>query len=552
MAFVSAMNSPLTAGTKEGVKGSDVYTEEGVGDLRVALFTQLVRGLDEGSIDTLVRKILPLGPDFVSDLIVMAFQTRDVRGGKGERDLFYSFIKAVLRKKRTWAYDLLKLVPEYGCWRDLWELHLDFVGAVDQIVLEQFRLDQESEKPSLLAKWLPREGSKHSYSAVHFARLLFPTKEPVDLNNKKQLAYQLRQYRKTVAYLNKLIDTTEVKMCANQWATINPQHVPGRLMHRNKLAFFNQKKEHGEVVERYPDSEDRVDCADKFKALLKDVKEGKVVMKGANVVMPHELVHEIQQTFYQPGSQEEEETRQAQWDAIRQKTLEAGGLGKVVPMCDFSGSMDGVPKEVSLALGILISEVATSAFKDHILTFDSDPQWHSFTGKTTLREKVVSVGRLGQGLSTDFQKACDLILKRLVEHKVAPEDAPTDLLVLTDMGFDQASNSSYYNRKTSPWQTHFQMIRDAFQAQGYQTPRIVCWNLRAEYKDFHARAHEEGVVQLSGWSPSVLKAIQGEGIKVETPYGGMRRLLDDARYDPVREAVNRLIRSAGEDTVRSA
>lgn len=541
MAFVAAMNTPLT---KEGVKGSDVYTEEGVGDLRVALFTQLVRGQREDYINNLVEKILPLGQDFVRDLVVMAFQTRDVRGGKGERDLFYSLIRAVLKHRIEWATDLIRLIPEYGCWRDLWELHMHFPKAVDKIVLEQFRLDQESEKPSLLAKWLPREKSQHDQLARHFARLFFP--------NQKTIQGQLRMYRKVIAFLNRLIDTTEIKMCANTWAQINPKHVPGRLMKRNKLAFFNQKKERGANVDRYPASEDRMKCAENFRQLLQDVKEGKTTMKGAHVLMPHELVAEIQTTFYNPESKEVEDTRQAQWDAIRAKTLEAGGLGKIVPMCDFSGSMDGVPKEVSLALGILISEVSSTAFKDHILTFDSTPQWHSFTGKTSLREKVVSVGHLGQGLSTNFQAACDLILKRLVEHKVAPEDAPTDLLVLTDMGFDQANNQSHYNVKSTPWQTHFQMIRAAFAKEGYQMPRIVCWNLRAEYKDFHAHAHEEGVVQLSGWSPAVLKAIQGEGIKVETPYMGMRRILDDERYDPVRDVVNRLLLSSAQEIVRSA
>jgi hypothetical protein len=359
----------------------------------------------------------------------------------------------------------------------------------------------------------------------------------------------MRVYRRTCAFLNKKIDTSEVKMCGKVWATINPDHVPGRLMKRCKLAFFNQREvkigrsEH--IVERCPGVEDRVTCAQNFKEHLEDVKSGKKEMKGANVTMPHEHVHEI---LHKNVSEEGLDTIQAQWGA---ETLKAGGLGKVVPMCDFSGSMAGVPKEVSLALGILISEVASPAFADHILTFDSTPRWHSFTGKNTLQEKVRSIGGLGQGLSTDFQKACDLVLSRLVEHKVAPEDAPTDLLVLTDMGFDQACGAgaySYYtgntyalNTKQKPWQTHFQMIRENFARHGYQPPRIICWNLSAQYKDFHAQAHEQGVLQLSGWSPAVLKALQTTGIQVETPYQGMRALLDSERYDAVRAVVNEVL-----------
>jgi hypothetical protein len=551
MAFVAAMNSPDLV--KQGVKGSDVYTEEGVGDLRVTFFTQLVRGLDKNEIERNVSQIMSKDFNYVRDLIVMAFQTRDIRGGKGERDLFYTLMANILTIQPSWTKALLELVPEYGCWKDMWELYPllteEHHRSMDAIVLERFRLDQESQHPSLLVKWLPREGSKYKTLAPRFAALFFPNTPSVG-------GQQLRMYRKTVAYLNKLCDTTEVKMCGGSWSTIEPSHVPGRLMKRCKSAFFNQKKDkRGQVSERYPGNDDRIVCAENFKELLKDVKEGKVVMKGGQTTMPHEHVAEIQRSYCSPSSVEEEATRQAQWDAIRAETQKAGGLGKVVPMCDFSGSMDGTPKEVSLALGILISEIASPTFKDHILTFDSTPTWHSFAGKQTLREKVESIGHLGQGLSTDFQAACDLVLRKLVENNVAPEDAPTDLLVLTDMGFDQACgahNYTYYNTKYVPWQTHFQMIRENFENHGYQAPRIVCWNLRAEYKDYHAKADEVGVVQLSGWSPSVLKAIQGNGIVVETPYMGMRRLLDDTRYDRVREVVNAILRPVGENKVRDA
>lgn len=529
--------------TKLGVKGSDVYTEAGVGDARVALFTRLVRGLSTTEIEAALRAAarLPNSDELLRDFAVMAFQTRDVRGGRGERDLFYAMLGAITKICPEWAPRLVSLVPEYGCWRDLWSLwslHPHLRIAIDMTVKEQFAVDQESTHPSLLVKWLPREGSKHDTLARHFAALLFPL-TPVEKGGR------MRVYRRALAFLNKAADTTEIKMCGRTWATITPSRVPGRLMKRCKHAFFNQKaaiSRRGLVEPRYPENEDRQHCASNFREHLADVAAGRTTMKGATTTMPHEHVHEILHS--RELSTEVAGVIEAQWAAIRQKVLEGGGLGRTVPMCDFSGSMDGVPKEVSLALGILISEVASPAFRDHILTFDSSPRWHSFAGRNSLQEKVRSVGRLGQGLSTDFQAACDLVLHRLVEHKVPREEAPTDLLVLTDMGFDAACGvdqySSYtgnkytHNTKQKLWETHFQIIRHNFEAAGYAPPRIVCWNLHAEYRDYHATAHEVGVVQLSGWSPAVLKAIQGAGVTVETPYMGMRRLLDDPRYDAVR------------------
>jgi hypothetical protein len=318
-------------------------------------------------------------------------------------------------------------------------------------------------------------------------------------------------------------------MCARQWSSIAPGSVPGQLLKRNKHAFFNKKpvvlrKRVVRLDDRFPDVPDRVACANNFKEHMSSERK----VNGGETTMPNEHVRNILRSY----DEEMDSVIQAQWSAIREETQAAGGLGDAVIMCDFSGSMDGVPKEVSLALGILGSEVAAPAFKDHILTFDSTPQWHSFAGLLTLREKVKSVGYLGQGTSTNFQAACELVLKRLIENKVPVAEAPKQLIVITDMGFDAAS-TGHYTKKTTPWETQFQMIRASFEACGYEPPLIVCWNVSAAYTDTHAKAEEVGVVQLSGWSPSVLKALQS-GLQVQTPYQGLRALLDSPRYDPVR------------------
>ena len=214
--------------------------------------------------------------------------------------------------------------------------------------------------------------------------------------------------------------------------------------------------------------------------------------------------------------------------------------------------MNGLPKLISLALGILVSEINHSAFKDHILTFDAEPKWHSFAGKNTLKEKLDSIrGDLGQGLNTNFYKACIRIVEKMKQAKVPVGDEPADLIVFTDMGFDAAiRDNNYYGHntvKSAVWDTQIQQIRYEFKkageevwgvGNGWKAPRIVIWNLSANFKDFHAAADQEGVVQLSGWSPSMLKALQKGGVQVMTPYQGMRVILDDERYDEVRKVWN--------------
>jgi hypothetical protein len=548
MAFVQAMNTPDL--TKKGVNGADVYTEEGVGDYRVSLFTMLNRGLEQSYIKDYVNKVYNRNiNDEMRDMFVMAFQTRDVRGGKGERRLFQNFVAALYEHDKEALHKALNLIPEYGCWRDMWELLRVIPELEDDIFDVTARIFKEDlikchsgqqTKMTLLAKWLPREGSG-TYPGL--ARKLANKIYSVDDSERKRIV----KYRKDTSFMNKALKTVEINMCGKTWAEIKPEAVPGRCLKIHNKAFLNEptKKHTGKSL-RFPDNEDRMECRKHFQEFVEALAKGEKKAHGANVVMPHELVV---QALASGTTQDELGINQGQWDSIREETLKLGGLGKCVPMCDFSGSMNGLPKLISLALGILVSEINHSAFKDHILTFDSEPKWHSFSGKNTLKEKLDSIkGNLGQGLNTNFYKACMRIVEKMKQAKVPVGEEPEDLIVLTDMGFDAASKEGggYYGHpmsKAPEWDTQIQQIRDEFkkageevwgEGNGWKPPRIVIWNLSKTFKDFHARADQEGVVQLSGWSPSMLKALQKGGVQVLTPYMGMRAILDDERYDAVR------------------
>jgi hypothetical protein len=550
MAFVQAMNTPDLS--KKGVNGADVYTEEGVGDYRVSLFTMLNRGLSTSYVNDYVGKVFNRKVnDEMRDMFVMAFQTRDVRGGKGERRLFQNFVSALYERDPSTLKMMLKLIPEYGCWRDMWDIMKDVPELetdILNIVKEQFVEDiikcqsgQES-KMSLLAKWLPRENSG-TYPGL--ARKISAFTHVFENSERKRLV----KYRKDTSMMNKALKTVEINMCGKTWRDIKPEAVPGRCLKIHNKAFLNEPvKLHTGKSLRFPDNEDRMECRKHFQEFIEAMAKGEKKAHGANVVMPHELVVKALSCH---ASQDELAINQGQWDSIREETLKLGGLGKCVPMCDFSGSMNGLPKLISLALGILVSEINHSAFKDHILTFDAEPQWHSFAGKNTLKEKLDSIsGRLGQGLNTDFYKACMRIVEKMKQSKVPVGEEPEDLIVLTDMGFDAAnqdSNAYHKAKKTSKWATQIEEIRNEFtkageevwgEGNGWKAPRIVIWNLSAQFKDFHAKADQEGVVQLSGWSPSMLKALQKGGIQVMTPYMGMRAILDDERYDEVRRVWN--------------
>lgn len=576
MATVSSQNVVMTH--TQGVNGADVYTGEGVGNAIVPLFTMLVRDGHASMCESLHAMLADaeacarLG----RDLFTMAFQTRDIRGGKGERDLFFHmFLTMAMYYPPAVMSAMIRLVPEYGCWRDmmrLWtmagtdtygkntEWRARIRGDIDAQIVEQFRKDMAimaegetgSDSVSLLGKWMPREGGADDFLSLHYAELLFP-----DI---AELADKRRAYRKACSALNRRLNTVEATMTRCSWATITPAHVPGRCMARKKRAMMNLVPLHtytrgsvrvvggkryftkgklsrggGLRLEgiRHPENADRMACRENFVAFGQKVARGEAKVKGANVVMPHELVHELR-----AGSMtaEEKAILEGQWRSIREEIQKKGGLRGIVPLCDFSGSMNGIPMEVSIALGILISELAEEAFRDRVITFDSTPAWVDFAGMTSLAEKVATASCAPWGTSTNFQAACSLILDTLIENEVPPENAPRDLLVLTDMGFDVAVGSGSVSKTKDGWQTHVEMIRASFANHGYVAPRIIIWNLRAAFKEFHAKAEEEGVVMLSGWSPAILEVLQNGNLSVKTPLDGVRAVLDVERYDAVRTA----------------
>jgi len=545
--------------TTTGSKGSDVYTYDGVKDPRVALSVLLVRNQTETIIEEGLKKILYPGNDkLLEDAFVLAFMNRNIRGGSGERDVSRIMFKILYNEKPEYMNNLFDLIPHYGSWDDLfkmWDEHnkLVIINKFTDIILKQLEDDEnnmkENKNISLLAKWIPRQ-TRQEHIARHLAYKLFP---------EGAFSHRMKLYRQKIVKLNKYLETIEIKQCAKQWSEIKPGTVPGRALAKYKSAFLNLKKDH-EQEPRYPEDNDRIKCAQQFRDHMQNVLKGEAKVNAVNTVLPSELYKNIIYN-HDTASAVEKNVNRAQWKMICDDLKASGTFKNMIAMCDFSGSMDGDPKLVSAALGILFSEICVGSGKNKIMTFDSTPQWIEFPESDDIyvKAKILERSRLGHGLSTDFQKAMELIISDLKKNRTPLDQAPSDLIVFTDMCWDEAcasnENSSYtgnnyrHHVKTSSWQTHVEMIRESFkragedmfgEGQGYTMPRIVIWNLRATSGEFHAQADTEGVLMYSGWSPGVFKQLIKDGFKVQTPYDGLRQQLDDPMYDIIRSRIQNL------------
>lgn len=560
-AFINAMDQTTFRTT--GVNGSDVYTKP-VGESAelLALFGALNRDLETSKLISLMEQAKKTSTQ--EDLFVLAYHVRDILEGKGERDLFYHMFLNLYKENKDQAVALLQHVPHYGAWFDLQNILKQ--GIEDTVVEQRNNKDGELEvcsgdtlikkviqlygdqlvkdkdaanNLSLAAKWMPRRNKSNGWLAKFVASYLH-------LNEK--------EFRQMVSSINKRLDTVEIKMCHDEdgehhFADIEPSKVPSLCLKKKRKAFFNESKK-GDI--RHPDDVDRMECREHFMQHMEKAAKGDAKVNG-KVLMPHEFIVELEN---RSNTQNDFDTLQAQWNSLRDSIREKGSLGKCVVMSDFSGSMMSgggsvMPLHVSKGLGLLCAECTSPAFRDRILTFDSTPTWHNVSKYTTLQERVRSFQCVSQGTSTNFKGAMDLVLNRLVEAQVPVGEEPDIILVLTDMGWDQANNNSnsyYYSRGQSKdtagkFETHIDRIKKDFQkAGGWKVPTIVIWNVSGKFQEYHHESQTEGVCVISGWSAAILKYIMGgedivEKMKTMTPYKMMRTVLDDPRYDLIRQTL---------------
>jgi len=411
---------------------------------------------------------------------------------------------------------------------------------------------------SLLAKWIPRENSHFDKKLGFLKRFLQQgekdEREGWESNSRKN-------YRKRVAKLTSYMSLPEVLLSAQRSDEIDFHKMASRATLKLSAALLNETK-NGLV--RRPNDRKRQRCAEMFVDHL--VREG---LKGG-ALMPDEIVAEIMRGKVSPSR---EKVLEAQWkdlwnnvvEQARAKAKEEGvdfDPSKMVPLSDVSGSMCGKPMEVAIAMGIGISEITHPAFRNMVLTFESNPQWHKLMPGDSIVKKVRSLQRAAWGGSTNFEAAYDKIMEVCVDHKLSKVDVPS-LIVFSDMQFDLAHQATGYNwdrKKTNNLAPMHDVIRSKFADTARKlnwhdsdpTPMIY-WNLR-DTGSHPVEKDTQGTVLLSGFSPSMLKQIMnGEALEdkmvevVEadgtvrtekvrvTPSEVLRKMLDDSLYDPVRE-----------------
>lgn len=521
-----------------GVNGASVYNEKEFNDdmgLLYNLYTTLTRDLDKEQYDKLAESIFERvnsNNKLLAYFAVMAFYTRDIREGLGERRLFYWMLENLVKYENVFR-GLMRVVHEYGSWHDYYRM-LDNIKnenvekMVINIYIAQLKKDielyksGEIEKISLAAKWLPREKSKYSTFYKKVA---------------SEMKMSYKELRKIVAELSKETGVVEQKMCANEYAKIVPKLVPSVCLKKNRKAFLNLKKD-GST--QRSEKEDRIKCAENFNI---SVEKGEQ-LKG-RTVRPDQIVNEINNIRNKTAV--ELDILENQWKDIVisvQEKVEKSKFQDLLVLADTSGSMsskvgDTTCLNVSVGLALLLSELAGH---NRFLTFESEPHWMNLSECSRLRYRVNRAYLAPWGGSTNFEAAMMCVLNALpaktpvTTFMAGGEIAycPKMVICITDMGFDSASDNSWNK-------TVVDELRKKFEDKGYELPKLVIWNVSGKFKgQYHHDKEDLGVYTISGWSKNIINYIlSGEDFlsKINTPVDQMLEVLNSERYKQIYDIV---------------
>ena len=465
------------------------------------------RKRSDDDVKLLVRKAFKENPVYALKCL---FYLRDVRGGQGERRFFRVAIKDLVSVDADAVRRNLQFIPEFGRWDDLYV----FVGTALEadamkIMKDQLELDVQCKTPSLLAKWMKSENT----SSRDSQRLGDVTRRYLGMSHK--------QYRKTLSILRARINVLERLMSEGRWDEIEFDKIPSKagMKYKNAFARHDLERAKNENVQTY---------ADFAKDTTKKV--------NASVLNPVDIADQIFKYNGWGYRSNPSETDRLMWQKYwdNQKDYYNGRQENGIAIVDVSGSMSGQPMNAAVSMGAYIAERGKGPFKDHFITFSSNPALVRFDG-VDIYDKFQRARQADWGGSTNIEATFDMMLNVARQNHVPASDMPQTLYIFSDMEFNACMSCGA--RSTDRWgygsringgeagvNTLLEGIAQKWARYGYELPRVIFWNLDARQDNIPELGGRFSYI--SGFSMNMIEQV----LSGEDGYSLMMKKLDTERY----------------------
>lgn len=422
------------------------------------------------------------------------FSLRDHFNGNGERSSFRKILDILAVNDKENLINILHLIPDIGRWDDVTyllnsekrqNLKSDKLrSAVLSLIQEQLTKDLESDKPSLLAKWLPNEKSKND-NQRHLAKILIRTIFKRDA----------KQYRKTLKTLREKLNIVETHL-VNKDYSFQYENLPAGALKKYTNAFIK----HDDI--RYTNFINKIS------------QDSSIVTSKAENLYPYEIVS---------LNRKDSNLADSLWDALEKFELPNNSIivrdGSASMYINVPGSNSIYISDVADSLAIYGAERQTGVFKDKFITFSNEPDLVDLSYVKTFSQKLQALRKYSDiAMGTDIEKTYDLIFEASL--KADPKDYLKYIFVISDMEF----NMSY----KEPQKSTFENIKNKFQNAGIPLPKFIYWNLNSRRTLFPTPSIEDAIF-VSGFSSQMFKEFIFEN-KMTTATEFMISVLDKYNY----------------------
>ena len=528
----NALDSTKQCYTQNGAVSYGICDINGTYEGLLGYFYKSVRGLN---FVYQAKHLNKAAEENLTATCCLIMYVRDILNGKGERKLGRDAFQWLLINYPDTMEKLIRVVPEYGRWDDLYCLFPNYLKLEDltwvngnycssinqatlerarevqrtiiTFVVEQLQTDweriQKGQSISLAAKWAPTEGSSDDRKYGLVQQLCTEWK------------LHPKGYRVRIGEMRTVLGVVEKFCCTSSWDKIDYSKVPAQTMKKLRKAFTKHD-------------------AVRFSEWLRKLHEPnpKTTIKS-KTLHPHELVQQYINTsgmaMHNCITQEPDPVIEAQWIELEKRVRASCALEKTLVVSDVSGSMYAkidngpAPILICMALSCMISSVAKAPWNDAVIAFSTTPKFHRITG-SNLYERCREVLSISQGFNTNFYSVFDEILKKYKRYNLCPDDLPEQVICISDMQFDSAGNDA----------TNINAIDKLFSDEGLRRPKLVFWNV-AGALDFPATQQHKDVCLISGFSPSILPSLMNT--TEFSPVALMNQVIGSDRYDLVRDAI---------------
>ncbi len=412
------------------------------------------------------------------------FWAGDIRQGAGERKFFKTALNWLSQKHPEDIQNNLDLIPEMSRWDVLFDLAIENEVIFSYLIINL--TNTQSKNYGLLCKWLPRKATVKNSKG--YSRTLY---NGLATKIMKRLKISPKTYRKLLVDGTKVV---EQKMCKKDWTGIEYSHVPSVAMNKYRKAWYKNDET-------------------RFTDYLASVKKGESKI-NASAIFPHDLI----KSYIGWKAKDMPESVEIQWNNLPNFLTDVES-NSFIPVCDVSGSMMGVPMEISIALGLYISERNVGAFQNAFLTFSQHPQLQYLDG--TLAERLVQLAGADWGGNTNLIATFNLILNKAKEAELPENEMPKTILIISDMEFDEACGNK----------TNFEVIKEKYAQSGYNMPNIVFWNVNGRINNLPVQVKDNNTALISGASPSIIKAVLTKDLN---PVNVMDRVIESERYSAIK------------------